>query len=458
MLHSKVLSVTTMVGGFSDKRVERMRRATLFATLVATLSIAGVLVMPMVEAAPLKLQFQQTWGGPNSEIANGVAIGTDGNIYLSGQTNSFGAGGFDAFLLKFTPSDTLLWQHTWGTASDEQGVAVATSIDGSVYLAAQTFAIGVTGADLIKFTPDGNLVWQTQLDGSAQAFVSSVAVTPDGASVYVAGTTLNSTGRDHAILLKFSSSGTLTWQKTWGGRFDEGASGVAVAADGSVYMTGGTSSFTRNEAFLNKFNPDGTLVWERGYGLAPSTLVGANALAIAQDGSIYITGDSQVQGTAQEIFLAKFAPDGTLVSQENWAETRLGSAGLGVAVSPDGSVWVTGNTGIGAGGGDAILLHFSTTGKILNANTWGGTNNDSGNQIVVGADGRAYTAGQTMSTPPYSFLRAPTKTVNPGGTVAILTGVVGDFTGTVSNPNGVVGNPNGSLTFAGDTDAVLLKV
>src|SRR6266567_1856563 len=206
MLHSKVLYVTTMVGGFSDKRVERMRRATLFATLVTTLSIVAVLVMPVVEAAPLRLQFQQTWGGPNSEIANGIAIGTDGNIYLAGQTNSFGAGGFDAFLLKFTPSDTVLWQHSWGTASDEQGVAVATSIDGSVYLA---------------------------------------------------GTTLNSTGRDHAILLKFSSSGTLTWQKTWGGRFDEGASGVAVAADGSVYMTGGTSSFTRNEAFLSKFSPDG---------------------------------------------------------------------------------------------------------------------------------------------------------------------------------------------------------
>src|SRR5437870_3579124 len=240
---------STSVGAVPRTRImKRMSRTTLFATLVTTLSIVAVLVMPVVEAAPLRLQFQQTWGGPNSEIANGIAIGTDGNLYLAGQTNSFGAGGFDA------------------------------------------------------------------------------------------------------CLLKFSSSGTLTWQKTWGGRFDEGASGVAVAADGSVYMTGGTSSFTRNEAFLNKFNPDGTLVWQRGYGLAPSTLVSANALAIAQDGSIYITGDSQVQGTAQEIFLAKFAPDGTLVSQENWAETRLGSAGLGLAVSPDVSVWVTGNTGIGAVG------------------------------------------------------------------------------------------------------------
>src|SRR5207245_1933188 len=234
---------STIVGAVPRTRImKRMSRTTFFAALVTTLSIVAVLVMPIVEAAPLRLQFQQTWGGPNSEIANGIAIGTDGNLYLAGQTNSFGAGGFDAFLL--------------------------------------------------KFTPDGNLVWQTQLDGSAQAFVSSVAVTPDGASVYVAGTTLNSTGRDHAILLKFSSSGTLTWQKTWGGRFDEGASGVAVAADGSVYMTGGTSSFTRNEAFLSKFSPDGTLVWQRGYGLAPSTLVSANALAIAQDGSIYITGDS----------------------------------------------------------------------------------------------------------------------------------------------------------------------
>src|SRR5438046_8931628 len=134
--------------------MKRMSRTTLFATLVATLSILAVLVTPLVEAAPLKLQFQQTWGGPNSEIANGVAIGTDGNIYLSGQTNSFGAGGFDAFLLKFTPSDTLLWQHTWAPARDEQGVAVSSLHDGRVYLAAQTFPIRVPGADLIQFTHD----------------------------------------------------------------------------------------------------------------------------------------------------------------------------------------------------------------------------------------------------------------------------------------------------------------
>src|SRR5256712_11999909 len=194
MLHSKVLSVTTMVEGFSDKRVERMRCATLFATLVATLSIAGVLVMPMVEAAPLKLQFQQTWGGPNSEIANGIAIGTDGNLYLAGQTNSFGAGGFDAFLLKFTPGDTLLWQLTWGTANDEQGVAVATSIDGSVYLAAQTFAIGVTGTDLVKFTPDGNLAGRTHLEEQPKPFAVQPPVPPTGPTAYVPGTTPNSTG------------------------------------------------------------------------------------------------------------------------------------------------------------------------------------------------------------------------------------------------------------------------
>src|SRR5438132_3311816 len=104
---------STIVGAVPRTRImKRMSRTTLFATLVTTLSIVAVLVMPIVEAAPLRLQFQQTWGGPNSEIANGIAIGTDGNLYLAGQTNSFGAGGLDAFLLKFTPGDTLLWQHT----------------------------------------------------------------------------------------------------------------------------------------------------------------------------------------------------------------------------------------------------------------------------------------------------------------------------------------------------------
>src|SRR5207245_9578002 len=110
------LASTTVRALALIRNLRRMRSATLFATLVTTLSIAAVLVMPMVKAAPLKLQFQQTWGGPNSEIANGIAIGTDGNIYLAGQTNSFGAGGLDAFLIKFTPSGTLLWSHSCLTA------------------------------------------------------------------------------------------------------------------------------------------------------------------------------------------------------------------------------------------------------------------------------------------------------------------------------------------------------
>src|SRR5207249_6748635 len=93
---ARLIPSTTVEALSLNRNVKRMRCATLYATFIATLSIAAVLVMPMVEAAPLKLQFQQTWGGPNSEIANGIAIGTDGNIYLAGQTNSFGAGGFDA--------------------------------------------------------------------------------------------------------------------------------------------------------------------------------------------------------------------------------------------------------------------------------------------------------------------------------------------------------------------------
>src|SRR5438046_10241864 len=88
---------STIVGAVPRTRImTRMSRTTLFATLVTTLSIVAVLVMPAVDAAPLRLQFQQTWGGPNSELANGTAIGTGGHLSLETQTNSSRTGGVDA--------------------------------------------------------------------------------------------------------------------------------------------------------------------------------------------------------------------------------------------------------------------------------------------------------------------------------------------------------------------------
>ena len=53
---------------------------------------------------------------------------------------------------------------------------------------------------------------------------------------------MGSAGRDKALLAKFSSSGTVQWQKTLGGSYDDDGYSVAVAPDGSIYVCGNTAS------------------------------------------------------------------------------------------------------------------------------------------------------------------------------------------------------------------------
>ena len=57
------------------------------------------------------------------------------------------------------------------------------------------------------------------------------------------------------------------FERTWGGPASESARGVAVAADGSVYLTGDGKSFGTGVAdgdldvFLIKYGTDGAILW-----------------------------------------------------------------------------------------------------------------------------------------------------------------------------------------------------
>src|SRR5438132_2913965 len=114
---------------------------------------------------------------------------------------------------------------------------------------------------------------------------------------------------------------TLALQQTWGGtNFDLGA-GVALAGDGSIYLAGSTASFGAGDEdiFLVKFAADGSLVWQRTFGtgeVQPNLAADefASGVAVGPDGSVYVAGDS----ADTHALLVKFSPDGNLIWQTTW--------------------------------------------------------------------------------------------------------------------------------------------
>jgi hypothetical protein len=91
---------------------------------------------------------------------------------------------------------------------------------------------------------------------------------------------------------------------------------LQLPLDGSVYVTGGTRSFSvgDEDAFLLKYAANGTLLWQLTYGTAPDELnSGAESgidFAVAPDNSGVVVLGNYRDGN---IFLTKFSTAGTLM-------------------------------------------------------------------------------------------------------------------------------------------------
>ncbi len=89
----------------------------------------------------LHILWEQVWGGAQGEAARAIAVGPDGNLYVAGKTESYGAGKNDIVLLSFDPQGKLRWYRTWGGPQDDSSHDLV--IDGDfIYIAGETNSFG----------------------------------------------------------------------------------------------------------------------------------------------------------------------------------------------------------------------------------------------------------------------------------------------------------------------------
>src|SRR4029079_10399597 len=92
------------------------------------------------------LVWDLTWGGAGFDAARDLAIDALGNVFVTGESNSFVAN--DAFLLKVSAAGAVQWQRDWGTLSRNgfpgltAAFGVGTAADGSIYITGNAFEIG----------------------------------------------------------------------------------------------------------------------------------------------------------------------------------------------------------------------------------------------------------------------------------------------------------------------------
>ena len=407
------------------------------------------------------------WGGPENDAAMAVARDSAGNIYTTGWTNSYGSISStpsEMFVIKYDSAGSLLWQRTWGGGGTDGGNSIAVTQAGDIYITGSTDSFGVvstTDVFLIKYTTDGSLVWQRTWGGNSSDRVFEVALDENAVPVhiYVTGATNSfGSGYDDAFLLSYDASGTLNWQRVWGGTASDGANALNVDSLGNIYVAGGTNSFGSNsyDAFLLKYDSSGSLVWQRTLGDIGDEIT-KDIVIDASDG-IYITGDAIGYGTgAYDIFLANYNSAGTVVWQTIWGGPAGDELAQTIGVSGQ-NIYVSGYTNsFGDQTNNIFVLRYDLNSVVQSQKLWGTTGADMAYTLVPGLANNVYLVGETNGA--NGDMRTISGTISDSAAASSTpTGTQNFPVGTETTPAGFEETPTGIETGSTNSDAIMIMV
>ncbi len=213
----------------------------------------------------------------NFSWVNDMVLTSGGDPILVGSASVHYADGDyynqDLMIMKLDNAGNPLWCKTLGRGRvaegsnifeySESAISMDQDIDGSLVVLGKIHAVSWTGGSeeggepsegggeegymakdyawVIKFTSDGTIAWQRAIGGlessNESARAESIHSLPDNGYV-IAGSVYTDAGEDDYWVVKLDASGKIVWQKRYGGAHTDDARAITATSDGSIVVTG----------------------------------------------------------------------------------------------------------------------------------------------------------------------------------------------------------------------------
>ncbi|NOG55482.1 MAG: hypothetical protein HND57_14370 [Planctomycetes bacterium] len=412
---------------------------------------------------PLVIDPEVEWmsylGGGLEDEGQAVAVDSADNALVAGSTsssdfegrNNSTHGGWDAFVLKISPTGQLLWMTYLGGSGGDIGYGIAVDSADNALVTGHTLSTDFDGrnnssyggyggdAYALRVSLNGQIEWMTYLGGSAQEGTGDIGYgitvdSDDNALLTGVTSSTDFEGRINsmhgsgyyadAFALKVSPSGQLQWMTYLGGsNGTEYGYGIAVDSADNALVTGYTQSTDfegRNnsyhgimDAFTLNVSPAGQVqwmtylggsTWDLGYGIAVDSA--DNVLVTGKTDSADFEGRNNSSHGRDDAFALKASPLGQ-VQWMTYLGGSEGDSGSGIAVDSAGNVLVAGDTGSADfdgrdnsnyGSHDAFGLAVNSSGQLQWMTYLGGSVWEYGNGIAVDSAGNVLVTGETAST------------------------------------------------------------
>lgn len=338
-----------------------------------------------------------SYGSLYSDDANSIAVDKNGYYYVCGIFNTEASVGGniitaiddgytdDIFLAKFDKYGVMSWVKVFGSVNYDDDVPyVAVDSLGNVYLAGGFGTTGVFDSKTVeskgkldiylsKISAAGDVIWVQSFGWNDNDVAKSVAVSPNGDRIYIAGTFIGNVdfgakqiasfeNKQDVFVQSFNANGVVQWAERIGSNVPDRNVNITSDKTGELIITGSffstTSFFSQqiqangeffSDMYLARVGKDGAIsaLFSSGGPYSDAGL----AVTTDANGAFYVTGyfdsTSVFGGTVvysaggRDVFVARFFPNGML----EWIRTAGGvfdDEGRGIAVSPSGIPYVSG--------------------------------------------------------------------------------------------------------------------
>jgi len=286
-------------------------------------------------------------GGKKKDNGKSISRAADGNIFILGNSKSYSKEyDYDLYAAKISLDGKLIWKKDLGGKRDELPGGIAGTDDGGALIVgdSESFGEGDKNIYIVKLDKDGKILSETTIGGEKADSAKALVRTRDGMFVMVGYREIGRSGDQDFFVMKLDQNGKKLWANTYGEEEDDKLLAVAPTVDGGIVTTGSTRSYGSEQTDLTvmKYDSKGKLIWHKIYGFKYYEY--GNAVSMTRDGGFIIAGGTNTLGKGNHsAYILALDKTGKLIWSHTYGDESKDVA-HGVALMSDGSLNIVGET------------------------------------------------------------------------------------------------------------------